>query len=145
MSAPRLEAAIAQAAERMNAVEAAIDAQHPTWRPGAQAQVRPLNEHVVRSVRAWMVLLLCAVGLVVALACANVANLRLVGAGLFVASFARLVRITGRGHSCPGRPRSWMSPTRSSASSAISGTGAPSFPRPRRSTFRSPNGPTPAP
>ena len=28
-------------------------------------QVRPLNEHLVGSVRAWMVLLLCAVGLVV--------------------------------------------------------------------------------
>ena len=72
----------AQAAERMNTLEAAIDAQNPAWRPGAQVQVRPLNEHVVGSVRAWMVLLLGAVGLVVALACANVANLRLAQAAI---------------------------------------------------------------
>jgi predicted permease len=72
----------AQAAERMNTVEAAIAAQNPRWRPGAQVQVRPLNEHVVGSVRAWMVLLLGAVGLVVALACANVANLRLAQAAI---------------------------------------------------------------
>jgi predicted permease len=72
----------AQAAEHMKTLEAAIDAQNPTWRPGAQVQVRPLNEHVVGTVRAWMVLLLCAVGLVVALACANVANLRLAQAAI---------------------------------------------------------------
>jgi putative ABC transport system permease protein len=71
-----------QAAERMNRVEAAIDAQNPTWRPRAQVQVRPLNEHVVGNVRGWMVLLLGAVGLVVALACANVANLRLAQAAI---------------------------------------------------------------
>ncbi len=71
-----------QAAERMKALEAAIDAQNPGWRPGAQVRVRPLNEHVVGNVRAWMVLLLGAVGLVVALACANVANLRLAQAAI---------------------------------------------------------------
>lgn len=72
----------AQAGERMNTLEAAIDAEHPGWRPGAQVQVKPLNEHLVGSVRAWMVLLLGAVGLVVALACANVANLRLAQAAV---------------------------------------------------------------
>jgi len=72
----------AQAAERMNALEAAIDAQNPRWRPGAKVQVKPLNEHLVGTVRSWMVLLLGAVGLVVALACANVANLRLAQAAI---------------------------------------------------------------
>jgi predicted permease len=72
----------AQAAERMNAVEAAFNAQNPMWRPGAKVQVRPLNEHLVGSVRSWMVLLLGAVGLVVALACFNVANLRLAQAAI---------------------------------------------------------------
>jgi putative ABC transport system permease protein len=72
----------AQAAERMNGVEAAIAAQNPEWRPGASVHVKPLNEHVVGNVRGWMVLLLCAVGLVVAVACANVANLRLAQAAL---------------------------------------------------------------
>ncbi len=71
-----------QAAERMSVLEVAIEAQNPGWRPGAQVQVRPLNEHVVGNVRAWMVLLLCAVGLVVTLACANVANLRLAQAAI---------------------------------------------------------------
>lgn len=78
----RTGVSFAQAAERMNVLEAAIDAENPGWRPGAQVQVRPLNEHVVGSVRGWMVLLLGAVGLVVALACANVANLRLAQAAI---------------------------------------------------------------
>jgi len=72
----------AQAAERMNTLERAIDAQNPTWRPGAKVQVKPLNEHLVGTVRAWMVLLLGAIGLVVVLACANVANLRLAQAAI---------------------------------------------------------------
>jgi predicted permease len=72
----------AQAGERMKALEAAIDAQNPGWPPGAQVHVRPLNDHLVGNVRAWMVLLLGAVGLVVALACANVANLRLAQAAV---------------------------------------------------------------
>ena len=66
----------------MIVLEAAIDAQNPGWLPGARVEVRPLNEHLVGIVRGWMVLLLCAVGLVVALACANVANLRLAQAAV---------------------------------------------------------------
>jgi len=68
---------LARATDQMNALAAAIDAESPAWRPGARVRVTPLYEHLVGKVRAWMLLLIGAVGLVLAIACANVANLRL--------------------------------------------------------------------
>ena len=67
----------AQANEQMNRVAAALDQQHPKWAPGIRTRVIPLQEHLVGRVRSWMLMLLGAVGLVLLIACANVANLML--------------------------------------------------------------------
>ena len=61
----------------MNRVTEALDAQYPKWSQGRRARVIPLQEHLVGSVRAWMLMLLGAVALVLLIACANVANLML--------------------------------------------------------------------
>jgi putative ABC transport system permease protein len=68
---------IAQAADRMNSLSAALDAQYPTWSPGIRVRVVTLHEHLVGTVTSWMIMLLGAVGLVLLIACANVANLML--------------------------------------------------------------------
>ena len=68
---------LTRATDQMNAVTAAIDAEYPTWRPGARVRVTPLHEHLVGTVRSWMLLLIGAVGLVLAIACATVGNLRM--------------------------------------------------------------------
>ena len=68
---------IEQAHEQMNRVAAALDEQHPKWSPGRRARVISLHHHLVGRVRAWMLLLLGAVALVLLIACANVANLML--------------------------------------------------------------------
>jgi putative ABC transport system permease protein len=68
---------IAQASEQMNAVVAALDAQYPKWSPGRRVRVIRLQEHVVGAVKSWMLMLLGAVGIVLLIACANVANLML--------------------------------------------------------------------
>jgi predicted permease len=66
-----------QAGEQMNRVAEALDRQHPKWSPGWRTKVIPLQEHLVGKVRAWMLMLLGAVALVLLIACANVANLML--------------------------------------------------------------------
>jgi putative ABC transport system permease protein len=69
--------AIEQAHEQMNRLAAALDEQHPKWSPGRRARVISLHHHLVGRVRPWMLMLLAAVGLVLLIACANVANLML--------------------------------------------------------------------
>ena len=66
-----------QADAHMNAMMASLDEQHPKWSPGRRARVITLHEHLVGSVRGWMLMLLVAVALVLLIACANVANLLL--------------------------------------------------------------------
>ena len=66
-----------QANERMNRVAESMDRQYPKWAPGIRTRVIPLQEHLVGKVRAWMLMLLGAVALVLLIACANVANLML--------------------------------------------------------------------
>ncbi len=68
---------VAQADREMARLAAALDRQHPGWSPGRTAGVVTLQERLVGRVRPWMLLLLCAVGLVLLVACANMAGLML--------------------------------------------------------------------
>lgn len=68
---------VAQADREMARLAAALDRQHPGWSPGRTAGVVTLQERLVGRVRPWMLLLLSAVGLVLLVACANVAALML--------------------------------------------------------------------
>ena len=61
----------------MNRVAEALDQQYPKWGPGRRARVITLHDHLVGRARAWMLMLLGAVGLLLLIACANVANLML--------------------------------------------------------------------
>ena len=68
---------IAQARDQMNRVAVALDQQYPKWEPGWRVDVITLHHYLVGKVRPWMLMLLGAVGLVLLIACANVANLML--------------------------------------------------------------------
>lgn len=68
---------IAQAQQRMDAIGAAIRAEHPKWGPDRIIRVRSLHESIVGKVRPWMLMLLGAVAFVMLIACVNVANLML--------------------------------------------------------------------
>ena len=70
----------AQATDRMRELSEQLDQKDPKWAPGRRAYVITLHEHLVGKVRGWMLMLLGAVVLVLAIACANVANLMLVRA-----------------------------------------------------------------
>jgi putative ABC transport system permease protein len=70
-------ASVAQADGDIKRIAAALDAQFPKWEPGRSARVVTLQDYVVGDSRRWLLLLLGAVGLVLLIACANVANLML--------------------------------------------------------------------
>jgi predicted permease len=68
---------VGDADAHITAITASLADAHPTWFENARGAVRTLHEATVGSVRAWMLLLLGAVGVVLLIACVNVANLML--------------------------------------------------------------------
>ena len=71
---------MAQAEDDMRRVAAAVDAANPGFNslnPGGNVRVLTLHEMMVGRVRTWMLMLLGSVALLLAIACANVANLML--------------------------------------------------------------------
>ena len=67
-----------RAQAQMDQIAAALEQTHPEWNKDHRIGVRPLHDHIVGArTRSWMLMLLGAVGLVLLIACANVANLLL--------------------------------------------------------------------
>ena len=67
---------VEQAQAQMDQIARALQATHPVWNQGTNIGVRPLVDHLVGArMKSWMFMLLGAVGLVLLIACANVANL----------------------------------------------------------------------
>ena len=74
----RPDSALAQAQAQADAIRQTLANENPRSYPATgRFAVVPLHEWTVGSVRGWMVLVLVAVGLVLLIACANVANLLL--------------------------------------------------------------------
>jgi putative ABC transport system permease protein len=69
---------IAQAQAQLDQIAAALRDAHPVWNKDNHVGLRPLIDHLVGArTKSWMLMLLGAVGLVLLIACANVANLLL--------------------------------------------------------------------
>lgn len=73
---PGVSVELAQA--RMDQIAAALQAAHPEWNKDSLIGVRPLRDHIVGArTKSWMLMLLSAVGIVLLIACVNVATLQL--------------------------------------------------------------------
>jgi predicted permease len=69
---------LAQAQANLDHISAALTQAYPVWNKDTKAGVRPLHDHIVGAqTQQWMLLLLGAVGIVLLIACANVASLLL--------------------------------------------------------------------
>jgi putative ABC transport system permease protein len=69
---------VEQAQAQMDQIATTLERTHPVWNKDNKAGVRPLRDHLVDArTRSWMLMLLGAVGIVLLIACANVANLLL--------------------------------------------------------------------
>jgi len=67
-----------QAQAQMAQIGAALREEHPEWNENTLVGVRPLVDHIVGSrTKSWMLMLLGTVGLVLLIACVNVATLQL--------------------------------------------------------------------
>ncbi|HKX00538.1 MAG TPA: ABC transporter permease [Bryobacteraceae bacterium] len=73
----RREVGVGQALAEMNTVQEHIDELHPTTERGLGASVVPLKQILIGDIGGTLLLLLGAVGLVLLIACVNVANLML--------------------------------------------------------------------
>jgi predicted permease len=71
---------IDQARAQIQQITAGLAADTPRWFEDRTVTVEPLQQYLTRSVRAWMLMLLAAVGFVMLIACVNLANLMLVRA-----------------------------------------------------------------
>jgi len=71
----RKGASVAQAQAELDTIMAALEKQYPNSNAGVDATVTPLEEYLFHDTRLALLLLLGAVGLVLLIACANVANL----------------------------------------------------------------------